>query len=123
PDRVFSESIANTIKKFMIYTVDSGTGTPAKPTYGGAGGKTATAETGWIQNGKTINQAWFAGFYPAESPRYAIVAMLENGVAGGADAGPVFKYIADSLAPSLGYSAPSSSSDSDQTRTKKAAGE
>ncbi|HEX3025920.1 MAG TPA: penicillin-binding transpeptidase domain-containing protein [Clostridia bacterium] len=103
PDRVMSAEIAKTLKNFLIGTVKSGTGVPAAPTYGGAGGKTATAETGWVKNGKAINQAWFAGFYPADNPKYAIVALLENGVAGGADAGPAFKYIADSLAPSLGY--------------------
>ncbi|HEX2937617.1 MAG TPA: penicillin-binding transpeptidase domain-containing protein [Ruminiclostridium sp.] len=101
--RVISADIAQQIKAFMIKTVNEGTGLPAKPVYGGAGGKTATAETGWLKDGKTINQAWFAGFYPADSPKYAIVAMCENGKAGGADAGPVFKYIADGLAPTCGY--------------------
>jgi penicillin-binding protein 2 len=105
PERVISETIADEVSGFMIKTVNEGTGMPAKPAYGGAGGKTATAETGWLKNGKAINQAWFAGFYPAESPKYAIVVMCENGTAGGADAGPVFKYIADSLAPSCGYPA------------------
>jgi cell division protein FtsI/penicillin-binding protein 2 len=105
PDRVISPQIETTIKNFMIKTVDQGTGMPAKPTYGGAGGKTSTAQTGWVQNGKAVNQAWFAGFYPAQSPKYAIVAICENGTAGGADAGPVFKYIANSLAPSCGYPA------------------
>lgn len=103
PDRVVSQQVADTVKGFMIKTVNQGTGMPAKPAYGGAGGKTSTAETGWIENGKAINQAWFAGFYPADSPKYVIVAMCENGKAGGTDAGPVFKYIADSLAPSCGY--------------------
>lgn len=103
PDKVFSKQISDTIKSFMIKTVNEGTGKPAKPNLGGAGGKTSTAETGWVKNGRTINQAWFAGFYPAQSPKYAIVAMCENGKAGGADAGPVFKYIADCLAPSCGF--------------------
>jgi len=103
PDSVFSEKTADLIRQFMIKTVNEGTGKPAKPLYGGAGGKTSTAETGWVQNGKTINQAWFAGFYPAEQPKYVIVAMCENGVAGGADAGPVFKYIANALAPRCGF--------------------
>lgn len=105
PDRVLSERIADKVSGFMIKTVNEGTGVPAKPKYGGAGGKTATAETGWLKDGKTINQAWFAGFYPAENPKYAIVVMCEDGRAGGTDAGPVFKYIADSLAPSCGYPA------------------
>lgn len=103
PDRVLSEEIAKVVSNFMVKTVNEGTGMPAKPVYGGAGGKTATAETGWLKDGKAINQAWFAGFYPSDSPKYAVVVMCENGKAGGTDAGPVFKYIADSLAPSCGY--------------------
>ena len=103
PTRVVSQQIADTVKGFMIKTVNEGTGMPAKPKYGGAGGKTSTAETGWVQNGKAINQAWFAGFYPAATPKYAIVVVCENGRAGGADAGPVFKQIADDLASSCGF--------------------
>lgn len=103
PNRVLTAKIAQTISSFMIKTVNEGTGIPAKPKYGGAGGKTSTAETGWVQNGRAINQAWFAGFYPAASPKYAIVAMCENGTAGGVDAGPVFKYIADSLSEACGF--------------------
>lgn len=102
-DRIITEDISKQVREFMIKTVEEGTGKPAKPTYGGAGGKTATAETGWVKDGKTINQAWFAGFYPANKPKYAIIVMCENGSAGGRDAGPVFKYIADSMAQYFGY--------------------
>lgn len=110
PKKILSDSIAAQINDFLIKTVDVGTGTPAKPAYGGAGGKTATAETGWLKDGKIINQAWFAGFYPAVSPKYVIVVLAEAGSAGGASAGPVFKEIADNLAPYCGYPAPGSSS-------------
>lgn len=102
-DRVISEEISQKVSSFMIKTVETGTGQPAMPVYGGAGGKTATAETGWAKDGKVINQAWFAGFYPADKPKYAIVVMCENGSAGGKDAGPVFKYIADSLSQKAGF--------------------
>ena len=56
-----------------------------------------------MQNGKAIDQAWFAGFYPADSPKYVIIAMKENGTSGGANAGPAFKYVADFLAQRCGY--------------------
>lgn len=105
PDRVFSDTTAKQLQQFLITTVQEGTGRPAAPTYGGAGGKTSTAQTGWVENGKSMDQTWFAGFFPAENPRYVIAAMMQNGTAGGTDAGPVFKYIADSLAPTLGYPA------------------
>lgn len=102
-DRVYSQSTADTIKGFMIKTVESGTGTAAKPALGGAGGKTGTAETGIMKDGKAVTQAWFAGFYPADNPKYVIVALKENGVSGGADAAPAFKYVADTLASRCGY--------------------
>lgn len=105
PQRVFSQQISDALVRFLINTVDVGTGTPAKPAVGGAGGKTATAQTGWKQDGKTIDEAWFAGFYPAASPRYAIVVVAEAGDAGGTSAGPVFRDIADRLASLCGLSA------------------
>ena len=103
PVRVFSENTAKLLQSFLVKTVNEGTGTPAKPAYGGAGGKTGTAETGLIQGGKAIDRSWFAGYYPADNPQYVIVAVKENGVSGGADAGPAFKYIADYLASRCGY--------------------
>jgi penicillin-binding protein 2 len=98
PEQVFSSSTAKQIQQFLIQTVDVGTGTPAKPAVGGAGGKTSTAQSGWLKNGKIINEAWFAGFYPADNPKYVIVVIAEDGKSGGASAGPVFKSIADNLA-------------------------
>lgn len=104
-DRVYSENTAELLKQFMINTVNEGTGTSAQPEYGGAGGKTGTAQTGILLNGKTIYQAWFAGFYPAESPKYVIVTLEENGTSGAASAGPIFKYIANCLSQDCGYPA------------------
>ena len=103
PVRVFSENTAKLLQSFLVKTVNEGTGTPAKPTYGGAGGKTGTAETGLFRNGKAIDRSWFAGYYPADNPQYVIVALKENGVSGGADAGPAFKYVADYLASKCDY--------------------
>ena len=57
--------------------------------------KTGTAETGIIRNGRTITQAWYAGYFPYENPRYVCVVLAEGGTSGGASAGPVFKEIAE----------------------------
>ena len=59
--------------------------------------KTGTAETGIIRNGKTINQAWYAGYFPYEDPRYVCVVLAEGGTSGGASAGPVFQEIANRM--------------------------
>lgn len=59
--------------------------------------KTGTAETGIIRNGRAINQAWYAGYFPYENPRYVCVVLAENGTSGGSSAGPVFKEIAEKM--------------------------
>lgn len=59
--------------------------------------KTGTAETGIIKNGKAINQAWYAGYFPYENPEYVCVVLAESGTSGGASAGPVFKEIAERI--------------------------
>ena len=98
PTRVMSRETAATIREGLVRVVQSGTGTAGAPETGGAGGKTATAETGWLKDGRKVNQAWFAGFYPAENPQYVIVVLAEDGLAGGSTCGPVFKAICDGIA-------------------------
>jgi len=77
--------------------VEEGSGKPAKPFYGGAGGKTSSAQTGQIVDGNEIVHAWFAGFYPAKSPRYSITVFVEGGESGERVAAPIFRQIADGI--------------------------
>jgi len=56
-------------------------------------GKTGTAET----SGDRGPHAWFAGYVPAEEPRYAIVVALEHAGNAGQAAGPVVRRLALSL--------------------------
>lgn len=95
PAKILSDSAAGILKEYMINTVESGTGTAAKPESGGAGGKTATAETGWIKDGREVYQTWFTGFFPADDPQYAVVVLAEDGTSGSRTSAPVFKLIAD----------------------------
>ncbi len=94
--RVISEWTAEKIKSYMISAVEYGTGTKGKPTYAMAGAKTGTAETGEIIDGKKVVQGWFAGFYPANSPKYSIVVLSED-VESGENNAQIFKFIADNL--------------------------
>ncbi|MCI8360255.1 MAG: penicillin-binding protein 2 [Clostridiales bacterium] len=98
PTKVMSRETAAILREGLARVVQSGTGTSGAPETGGAGGKTATAETGWIKDGRKVNQAWFAGFYPAEQPQYVIVVLAEDGAAGGSTCGPVFKAVCDGIA-------------------------
>jgi len=56
-------------------------------------GKTGTAETGGGKN----DHAWFAGFVPAERPKYAFAVVIEHGGSGSRVAGPVAQKLVRSL--------------------------
>ncbi len=73
---------------------EEGTGQSAKPTLTTAAGKTGTAQTGVIKNGKKVTNSWFCGFFPLENPKYAVTIVSENSSAG---CGPIFKAIADKV--------------------------
>ena len=55
-------------------------------------GKTGTAEVGGKQD-----HAWFAGYAPADQPRYAFTIILEHAGSGGSTAGPVAKQTVETM--------------------------
>lgn len=104
PEKVSQNKVTVTEKRtaemlcgFLKNTVESGSGKRAKPQRTAAAGKTATAQSGQYKNGSEILHTWFAGFFPADNPKYAVVIMNENGSSGAVDCAPVFKKIADNL--------------------------
>lgn len=97
PEKLLSSNTTDKLMEYMRSSVEFGTSSKGKPEYGGAGAKTATAETGIKVGDQELDQAWYAGFYPAENPKYIIVVLAEDGDGGGRSCGPVFKQIADML--------------------------
>lgn len=95
--RVISETTARRLLDMMNLSVDYGTGKAAQLSNIHAGGKTGSAETGWVKDGKIMQQGWFAGYFPSENPQYVCVVMAENGVSGSDSACPVFKTIGDEM--------------------------
>ncbi|MBR0278179.1 MAG: penicillin-binding protein 2 [Clostridia bacterium] len=95
--RVISKSTADKIISMMIEAVKSGTGIEAQIEKYGAGGKTGSAETGWEKDGELMTQGWFAGFFPAEEPKYVCVVVAENGKSGSKSACPVFRQIGEDI--------------------------
>lgn len=93
PERVISETTSVKIKSHMKASVDYGTAQKGKPDDIEAAAKTSTAQTGIIEDGKKIEQSWFAGFFPYDKPEYCIVILSEAGRGGGESCGPVFKEI------------------------------
>lgn len=97
---VLSERSASRLREMMAAVVEQGSGKPATPEIGGAGGKTSSAQTGQMDEdtGEEIVHAWFAGFYPVQEPEYAIAVFVEGGESGEDAAAPIFKQIADGIA-------------------------
>jgi penicillin-binding protein 2 len=71
---------ADQIRKALMGVVAEG-GTAASAQIKGVimAGKTGTAQSGVRRNGVELNQAWFAGFAPADDPKVVVVVMLEFG--------------------------------------------
>ncbi|MCL2057032.1 MAG: penicillin-binding transpeptidase domain-containing protein [Oscillospiraceae bacterium] len=95
--RVLSERTSARLRELMVSVVEEGSGRTAKPHQGSAGGKTSSAQTGSFIGGREVVHAWFAGFYPAAAPKYAICVFVEGGQSGESAAAPVFRKIADGL--------------------------
>lgn len=99
PVRVMSSETATTLRAMMTAVVETGTGGAAQPLTGGAGGKTATAQTGVLgEDGEYITQAWFTGFFPVQNPRYVVTILAEGGASGSGSAAPVFAAVANAIA-------------------------
>ena len=96
-NKVLTDSVCNSICKMLEETVVSGSGKLAAPMMYNAAGKTATAETGWIENGREIVHTWFAGYYPANNPQYVIVVFKEDGSSSATECAPIFRDIVDNI--------------------------
>lgn len=110
--RVFSEETSYKMRSLLRLVVTKGTGKKADAVGYRVGGKTGTAEK--IIGGrysKTANITSFAGVFPMDEPRYAMVVMLDEpkGTAdtygfrtAGWNAAPTFGKVVARIAPMLG---------------------
>ena len=79
--QVMSTETAVRLREMLCQVVEEGTGQDAAGLEEGAGGKTGTAQTGrFTPEGAERKNLWFAGFYPAEKPRYTIVVLQDGQV-------------------------------------------
>mgnify|MGYP000575677175 CR=1 FL=1 len=79
--RVMSAENAALLRKMLQQVVEEGTAQDAAWLEEGAGGKTGTAQTGqFTPDGTERKNLWFAGFYPAQQPRYTIVVLQDGQV-------------------------------------------
>jgi peptidoglycan glycosyltransferase len=79
---------ANTVRDFMVQTVQSGTGTGAA-----LPGTTVAGKTGTATNPHGKAHAWFVAFAPAGAPRVVVAIIVENAGYGGAVAAPIARDV------------------------------
>lgn len=85
------EQVRHGLEQVVAYPRGTGYKTVRLPEVAIAG-KTGTAEARGGQD-----HAWFAGYVPAERPRYAFVVVLERGGSGGKMAGPLAKQLVQAM--------------------------
>ena len=77
--RVMSAENAALLREMLCQVVEEGTAQDAAELEGGAGGKTGTAQTGQFDaDGTERKNLWFAGFYPAEKPRWTVIVLQDG---------------------------------------------
>ena len=105
---ICSKETAEKAREALRHVVEVGTGKFMKNKNYQIAGKTGTSRIafggniGYERNGFRRYQASFAGFFPADNPKYSAIVVLYSGETrgnfyGGSWAGPVFKQIADHI--------------------------
>lgn len=100
---ICSQATLDIVHGMLQGVVDSGTAVNLKGAHFAIAGKTGTAQI--AKNGSYRNdrsyQASFAGYFPADAPRYSCIVVVNgptmSGYYGNVVAGPIFKEIADKI--------------------------
>lgn len=96
--QVISPENAARLREMLAGVVAEGTGKAAQCGHGTAAGKTGTAQTGRFDaDGEEYKDLWFAGFYPAEQPRYTVVVMQDEKIASEYSSAAVFAQVCRAL--------------------------
>jgi cell division protein FtsI/penicillin-binding protein 2 len=96
-ERVISEKTAEIIADMMRRCVTSGTASSASQSFASISGKTGSAESGWIDDGKPMVHGWFCGFFPSDKPKYAMAILSEGGESGSRSCVAPFVEIAEKI--------------------------
>lgn len=95
--RLLSAQTVSRLRRLLYAAANSSTAN-ARSDRCAIAGKTGTAQSGSFQNGVELCRTWFAGFVPADAPRYIVVVMNEHGSSGNADCAPVAREICEAIA-------------------------
>ncbi|MDD6001469.1 MAG: penicillin-binding protein [Bacteroidales bacterium] len=97
---ICSESTLKKVQSMLLSVVEEGTATNIKSNKYKIAGKTGTAQVFKGQQKTDKHQASFAGYFPADNPKYSCIVVIyepEGNIYGNRVAAPVFKEIADNL--------------------------
>ncbi|MEM9337901.1 MAG: penicillin-binding protein [Bacteroidota bacterium] len=100
-DKICSDRTLKKIKQMLEGVVERGTASNINHSLYKIAGKTGTAKN--VKNGRYVKEYYtsFAGYFPAESPRYSCIVVIDNPkgyqIYGSDVSAPVFKEIADKI--------------------------
>lgn len=95
--RVINDSTVKIIDDVLESVVSNGNARKAYSETVINHGKTATAQSGWYENGREINHTWFCGYFTHNRRTYVAVIFKEDGSSGAVDCAPVFKDISERI--------------------------
>ena len=95
--KILNDTTAKKIDSYLESVVTNGNGNKAFSTLVSNRGKTATAQSGWYENGREINHTWFCGYFAVKEKTYVVAIFKEDGISGANDCAPVFKEISENM--------------------------
>ncbi len=95
--RVISKETARRLDEILRGVVEKGTAKSGYSEKARGCGKTATAQSGWIKDGREILHTWFCGYFTYGDKTYTVVILKEDGTSGAKDCAPVFKTVTEEI--------------------------
>ncbi|MBE6570814.1 MAG: hypothetical protein E7656_01020 [Ruminococcaceae bacterium] len=95
--RVLDAHVVEKLSLMLAGCVTDGTGYRARSEKVFSAGKTATAQSGQIRDGKEVIHSWFAGFFPADSPRYTVCVLCDGNGVGNAHPSEIFRIVSEAI--------------------------
>lgn len=96
--RILNTSTVKTLDTILGNVVTNGNGKMAYSETTENHGKTATAQSGWYDDGREITHTWFCGYFRYKNTTYTVVIFKDDGYSGAIDCAPAFRYISDGIA-------------------------
>lgn len=95
--RVISKETSKRLDEILRSVVENGTAKQGFTEKARGCGKTATAQSGWIKDGREILHTWFCGYFTYNEKTYTVVIFKEDGTSGAKDCAPIFKTVTEEI--------------------------